>query len=112
MTGGSGLGAADGGVRLGPLSAAPSPSRICAICGRSLAGKRRHARYCGSSCRAEANRRRRQPPSWTFWSGGWGEGEEALSAVTRTAQRIPITSPRPKKTGGTAQTARPRQRRS
>ncbi len=27
-------------------------SRVCAFCGRSLAGRRRQTRFCSSSCRA------------------------------------------------------------
>ena len=34
-------------------------ARACAICGVSLAGRRRHARCCSGACRAEASRRTR-----------------------------------------------------
>jgi hypothetical protein len=30
--------------------------RTCGLCGESLAGRRRHARYCSGACRAEASR--------------------------------------------------------
>ncbi len=34
-------------------------ARVCVVCGASLAARRRHARYCSGSCRAEASRLRR-----------------------------------------------------
>ena len=34
-------------------------SRVCAVCGRSLAGRRRQTRFCSSSCRAAAYDQRR-----------------------------------------------------
>lgn len=33
--------------------------RLCPVCGESLDGRRRHARYCSGACRAEASRLRR-----------------------------------------------------
>ena len=35
---------------------ATSERRVCVVCGVSLAGKRRHARFCGSICRRESYR--------------------------------------------------------
>jgi len=45
----------------GPPSACPAAEKAhrtgrCAFCGASLAGHRRHARYCGGRCRAAASR--------------------------------------------------------
>jgi len=34
-------------------------TRVCSVCGTSLEGRRRQARYCGGACRAEASRLRR-----------------------------------------------------
>jgi len=85
---GEGLGAAGEEVRLGPPPAAPSPSRSCAVCGKSLEGRRRHARHCDSTCRAEAHRRRRQPIEWTFWSGAWDADEKALSALSERSEEV------------------------
>lgn len=34
-------------------------TRHCPVCGTTLDARRRHARYCGGACRAEASRLRR-----------------------------------------------------
>lgn len=43
-------------TRAGP-SDDPDLPRACGVCGRSLEGKRRHARTCGSRCRVAKHRR-------------------------------------------------------
>jgi len=64
-----------------------SAPRVCALCGASLAGKRRHARFCGSGCRATAARG--EIDGRGFWRrhatvrrpGREGRGEALRSAV-------------------------------
>jgi len=56
-------------------------ARACAICGVSLAGRRRHARCCSGACRAEASRRIRaeSAPSAHVRFPGEPQGEQANS---------------------------------
>jgi len=65
-----------------------SSGRHCDICGASLSSARKDARYCGSGCRAEAARRRKQSAADALEGRVWVRGyfrrkvqREALTGV-------------------------------
>ena len=45
--------------------------RRCAVCGLSLQGRRKDARYCSGPCRAEASRKRAAKKPRTDWDDLW-----------------------------------------
>lgn len=48
--------------------------RLCGLCGTSIEGRRRHARFCSGACRAEASRLRR------ILSGSEADGFGSIAA--------------------------------
>jgi predicted nucleic acid-binding Zn ribbon protein len=59
--------------------AAVTPSIVCAICGKSLAGHYGNAKTCGPACRVKLHRRRKRANAFVFTAESRRLLREAIS---------------------------------